>query len=119
MLADMVASGDLPSVEERLPINPIVIKPEEAVGKYGGALRKTVSGQRAMGEMGWWVDEPLTLHNPKGVIVHQRGRRLGLEATTIPNSPSCCARASSGVTANPSPPTTSCSGGRTLSSTRI
>ena len=69
MLAEMVASGDLPPVEERLPINPIVIKPEESVGKYGGALRKTVSGQRSMGEMGWWVEEPLTLHSPKGVIV--------------------------------------------------
>ena len=68
-LAEMVASGSLPPVEERLPVNPIVIKPEEAVGKYGGALRKTVGGQRAMGEMGWWVIEPLTLHSPKGVIV--------------------------------------------------
>ena len=69
MLAEMVASGALPVVEERLPINPIVIQPEEAVGKYGGALRKIVLGQRAMGEMGWWVEEPLTLHSPKGVII--------------------------------------------------
>lgn len=68
-LADMVANGEIPPVAERLPINPIVVKPEEAVGKYGGILRKTVTGQRAMGEMGWWVEEPLTLHSPKGEIV--------------------------------------------------
>ena len=69
-LAAMVASGELPVIEERLPINPIVIKPEEAVGKYGGILRKTVTGQYPHGEMGWWwMVEPLTLHSPKGVIV--------------------------------------------------
>ncbi|MBV7338272.1 ABC transporter substrate-binding protein [Chloroflexi bacterium TSY] len=68
-LAEQVASGDLPSVAERLPNNPIVVQPEEAIGKYGGILRKTVSGQRGMGEMGWWVIEPLTLHSPKGVII--------------------------------------------------
>ncbi|MEM7134804.1 MAG: ABC transporter substrate-binding protein [Chloroflexota bacterium] len=68
-LAEQASSGALPAVDERLPLNPIVIQPEEAIGKYGGILRKTVSGQRGMGEMGWWVIEPLTLHNPKGEIV--------------------------------------------------
>ena len=81
MLAEMVASGELPTIEERLPINPIVIEPEEAVGKYGGILRKTVTGQyRSMGEMGWWwMVEPLTIHSPKGVIVPNVAERLVLE----------------------------------------
>ena len=35
-LAEMVASGDLPIVDERLPVNPLLIQPEEEVGIYGG-----------------------------------------------------------------------------------
>jgi peptide/nickel transport system substrate-binding protein len=38
MLADMVASGDLPVVDERLPDNPVVTEVVESVGKYGGTL---------------------------------------------------------------------------------
>jgi peptide/nickel transport system substrate-binding protein len=39
MLADMVAAGSLPPVEERLPENPVVVTPFEAVGQYGGTWR--------------------------------------------------------------------------------
>lgn len=35
-LAEMVANGTLPPVEERLPAEPLVIEPVEAVGAYGG-----------------------------------------------------------------------------------
>jgi peptide/nickel transport system substrate-binding protein len=35
-LADMVASGALPPVEERLPENPLVVLPVKSVGEYGG-----------------------------------------------------------------------------------
>ena len=68
-LAEQVNSGDLPPIDERLPLNPIVVKPEESIGKYGGVLRKTVTGQRTLAEMGWWLVEPLTLHSPKGEII--------------------------------------------------
>ncbi|NLA57576.1 MAG: ABC transporter substrate-binding protein [Firmicutes bacterium] len=36
MLAEKVKAGLLPPVEERLPENPLVIEPLEAIGKYGG-----------------------------------------------------------------------------------
>jgi len=36
MLADLVKAGKLPMVEERLPVNPVVVQPFESVGKYGG-----------------------------------------------------------------------------------
>jgi peptide/nickel transport system substrate-binding protein len=36
MLAELVASGDLPPVEERLPENPRVVLPVNSVGQYGG-----------------------------------------------------------------------------------
>jgi len=39
-LADMVAAGDLPPVEERLPVNPLVLSGVDGIGKYGGRLRK-------------------------------------------------------------------------------
>lgn len=35
-LAELVESGDLPAVEERLPKEPRVIEPVETVGRYGG-----------------------------------------------------------------------------------
>ena len=38
MLKAMVASGELPPVEERLPDEPLVVRPFENVGKYGGTL---------------------------------------------------------------------------------
>jgi len=40
MLADMVAAGELPPVEERLPENPRVIEPFEEIGTYGGTFRR-------------------------------------------------------------------------------
>ncbi len=36
MLAELVRSGLLPSVEERLPTEPLVITPIDSVGRYGG-----------------------------------------------------------------------------------
>ncbi len=36
MLAALVAAGQLPPVEQRLPADPVVITPVESVGKYGG-----------------------------------------------------------------------------------
>ncbi|MFZ0543913.1 MAG: twin-arginine translocation signal domain-containing protein, partial [Candidatus Promineifilaceae bacterium] len=44
MLADLVASGDLPKVEDRLPVNPRVITPYEEVGEYGGVWRRAFKG---------------------------------------------------------------------------
>ena len=40
MLADMVASGDLPPVDERVPANPLVLEGMEGVGNYGGVMRR-------------------------------------------------------------------------------
>ncbi len=38
MLKERVAKGELPSVEQRLPKNPLVIIPYENVGRYGGTF---------------------------------------------------------------------------------
>ena len=54
MLAAMVAAGELPPVEERLPENPLVQLPlaaEKRIGTYGGTFRtNTRSGYMSPGE---------------------------------------------------------------------
>ena len=48
MLRTMVAAGDLPPVEERLPENPVVVRTIEEIGQYGGAWRNlSLVGQTA------------------------------------------------------------------------
>ena len=38
-LAEMVAAGELPPVDDRLPDEPLVIEPVEEIGQYGGTWR--------------------------------------------------------------------------------
>lgn len=44
VLAEMVAAGDLPPVEERLPEEPLVVEPYESIGQYGGTWRRAFKG---------------------------------------------------------------------------
>jgi peptide/nickel transport system substrate-binding protein len=44
MLAELVASGDLPPVAERIPLNPRVVTPLDEIGQYGGTLRRAFKG---------------------------------------------------------------------------
>ena len=37
--AELVATGALPPVDERLPVNPVIVEPVERVGVYGGTWR--------------------------------------------------------------------------------
>ena len=52
MLAQLVATGELPPVDERLPVRPLVLEPlaaaGETVGRYGGTL--TVTGLNPNGD---------------------------------------------------------------------
>ena len=43
-LAGQVASGALPPVNERVPLNPRVLTPHEGIGQYGGSLRRGFKG---------------------------------------------------------------------------
>ena len=43
-LADMVAAGTLPPVDQRLPDSPEVITPYQSVGTYGGTIRRGLGG---------------------------------------------------------------------------
>ncbi len=44
MLAELVAAGSLPPVEERLPLEPLVVEPYESIGKYGGTWHRAFTG---------------------------------------------------------------------------
>lgn len=44
MLAELVAAGELPPVDERLPTNPVILPPVEQVGRYGGTIRRGFKG---------------------------------------------------------------------------
>lgn len=44
MLAELVAKGELPPVDQRLPTNPTVVQVVERVGTYGGVMRRGFKG---------------------------------------------------------------------------
>ncbi len=44
-LAEMVANGELPPVDERVPVNPLVLEGLDGVGNYGGLWRAGFRGQ--------------------------------------------------------------------------
>lgn len=52
MLADLVRAGKLPQVARRLPEKPLVIKPIERVGEYGGTIRVLCTNLMTL-EDGW------------------------------------------------------------------
>ena len=59
MLAEMVAAGDLPPVEERLPVEEdiMVIAPVDGIGEYGGVWH-SVSWWQGMGNISMAVYDP-------------------------------------------------------------
>jgi len=68
LLAERVAKGELPPVEERLPNNPYVVPVMESIGKFGGTLRRAFNGMsdaqgpRKCRERGFvWFDPDLTM----------------------------------------------------------
>src|SRR5215217_9054183 len=44
MLDPLVEDGTLPPVEERAPMEPLVVQPVEGIGTYGGTLRRGFTG---------------------------------------------------------------------------
>ena len=44
MLAELVAKGELPPVDQRLPTNPVVVSVVDQVGNYGGVMRRGFKG---------------------------------------------------------------------------
>jgi len=63
MLQERVEEGELPPIAERLPDNPMVVEPEEEIGKYGGTITFTQFGPEGLGVNGHVLTEPPLLFN--------------------------------------------------------
>ncbi len=50
-LSELVAAGELPPVEERLPTNPLLVQPHDQVGVYGGTWQMGFTGIDCRGTM--------------------------------------------------------------------
>jgi peptide/nickel transport system substrate-binding protein len=72
MLAERVEAGELPPVEERLPREPLVQEVVEAIGTYGGTLRRGFLGPSDHNNYTRVVYDALVRHAPDGseVIPH-------------------------------------------------
>lgn len=72
MLAEMVAAGELPPVQERLPQEPLIIPVVEEIGQYGGTLRRAFLGPADANNYVRVVYDALVRNSPDGgqVIPH-------------------------------------------------
>ncbi len=61
MLAAEVKAGKLPPVDQRLPDDPVVVKPNDRIGQYGGIL---VRGNGPLAEANLILNRPATDSNP-------------------------------------------------------
>ena len=77
MLAELVKQGKLPPVEQRVPEEPLVIKPVHEIGKYGGTWRRGFTG-------------PGDSENGNRIVVGRQAPVLGLHRA--PRSCPCVAR---------------------------
>lgn len=59
MLAALVEAGDLPPVEERLPVNPMVVEPVDSVGVYGGTWHRAWRGINDFHAFGRIIYDPV------------------------------------------------------------
>lgn len=53
-LAELVAEGKLPPIEERLPKNPLILTPVDGIGRYGGRMRQF---SRDLGDYGFVLQQ--------------------------------------------------------------
>ena len=58
-LAKLVADGKLPKIEDRLPVNPIVVLPIKSVGQYGGTWHRGWTGIKDFHCFGRLIYEPV------------------------------------------------------------
>ena len=116
MLAELVKAGKLPPVEQRVPDEPMVIKPLIEIGKYGGTWRRASPGpataRTATGSCRATSWSSGTTPAPKqmpsvGEELGDRRRRPD-DHLLAAQGPQVVGRRTR------SPPTTSCSGSRTL-----
>ena len=80
-LAEMVSKGELPSVEQRIPEDPLVLKPIERNGKYGGTIAATRRPASPRGRIwNFQLEFPLNYSTPyKGEIYGNVVREMQID----------------------------------------
>ena len=69
-LKQLVGRGALPPLKERLPENPLVIKPHDRIGKYGGDWNNALVGGGSLSMLfRYQAYEPLVRYNPEWTSV--------------------------------------------------
>jgi peptide/nickel transport system substrate-binding protein len=68
MLAERVAAGELPPVEERLPDEPLVVEVVEELGRYGGTWRRAGLGRADVGGFAPPLLESLGRYDQEGAL---------------------------------------------------
>jgi peptide/nickel transport system substrate-binding protein len=69
MLAEMVAAGELPPVDERLPDNPLIEPVVDEIGQYGGVLNRGFTGPSDHNNYTRVVYDALVRYSPTGAEV--------------------------------------------------
>lgn len=59
MLAELVAKGELPPVEQRLPKDVMVVQPYESIGQYGGTWHRAFLGVKDFHALGRLIYESI------------------------------------------------------------
>ena len=109
LLAALVAAGELPPVDERLPVNPSVRTPIDEVGTYGGTVRVFALDNWPWQDLTESVERgPYMLKGVDGKLLPDVAESVQMAADN--NSVTITLReGTSGPTATPSAPTTWCS----------
>jgi len=72
MLKELVDSGELPPVEERLPVTPLVIPATESIGEYGGTWHRGFLGPSDYNNYVRIVYDGLVRFSPDGSTIEPR-----------------------------------------------
>jgi len=72
ILADLVKAGKLPSVDERLPENPMVVDVVDSIGQYGGVWRRGFLGPSDYNGYVRIVDDALVVFSADGTKVEPK-----------------------------------------------
>jgi peptide/nickel transport system substrate-binding protein len=73
MLQDLVLTGELPPVDERIPSNPRVVQPDIEIGNYGGTLQLVAINKTEWGDLQAGMNGAQGFFDlaPNGAIVHE------------------------------------------------
>lgn len=79
-LSDLVKKGELPSIDKRLPKEPVVVKPFDKPGNYGGTWRRAYTGLSDLVGARRVIYDPLVRWSPEYKIIPNLARKWDVDA---------------------------------------